>query len=284
MIKMHTFQTDEETYLVIPQAREADVVHYDRAAEVFKQRSAVLQAACTVHPDEWFMIRPPESLVPYRKSRPSRFSVCLLMLAAILLYSMAIVTSAQDPRYEGRSFAQWEVDLQDLSPNVRLKAAQSLAHFGPKAIPALARSLNDPAPIVRTAVVKALGSLGPTAVPSFISALGDAEQLVAGTAEEALKGIGPVGIPGLASYEGHASFGRALKALVWVLDNAPLGSDTRKRALQDLRALPSSTAVPVLVAALRHLDTEVRTIGAQALGIMGPAARSAVPVLGPAQK
>ena len=44
--------------------------------------------------------------------------------------TVAAQLQAQEPRYQGRTLAEWQGDLQDLSPQVRLRAIGALGSFG----------------------------------------------------------------------------------------------------------------------------------------------------------
>lgn len=66
---------------------------------------------------------------------------------------------AQEPRYEGRTFAEWQGDLKDLSPEVRMRAVEALGYFGPRAVPALIQALKDDTAKVRRDAVPALRAL-----------------------------------------------------------------------------------------------------------------------------
>lgn len=70
---------------------------------------------------------------------------------------------AQEPRYEGRTFAEWQGDLKDLSPEVRMRAVEALGYFGPRAVPALIQALKDDTAKVRREAAAALGKIGPAA-------------------------------------------------------------------------------------------------------------------------
>ena len=102
-----------------------------------------------------------------------------------------------EPPYEGRTFAEWQGDLRDPSPEVRKRAVQTLAHFGSRGVALLTQTLRDADANIRWAAAGALGQIGPTAkdaVPALVEALGDTEATVRAGAEYALGQIDPVAL------------------------------------------------------------------------------------------
>lgn len=63
------------------------------------------------------------------------------------------------PRYEGRTLAAWGENLRDLSAEVRLKAVDAVAHFGPRGVSLLVDALQDGQSEVRTASARRLGEM-----------------------------------------------------------------------------------------------------------------------------
>src|SRR5579884_473578 len=98
-----------------------------------------------------------------------------------------------EPIYQGRSVQQWIKALRESTdPESRAKAADALAHLGPKAVaavPALSAELSDDDETVRVAAAAALREIGPAAraaVPVLIGACKDPESIVRFVAADAL--------------------------------------------------------------------------------------------------
>jgi HEAT repeat protein len=152
-----------------------------------------------------------------------------------------------------------------------------LRRLGPKAkdaVPALILELKDPDPDYRRGVEFTLAAIGPaakSAVPALIEHMTSDEPRVRYTACYALGKIGPdaaAAIPKLR--ENITSDDKFLKAAsVWAL----LHIEPADKALQTM-------AVPVLTKALEESDRDlVKEESAAALGMIGPAAKSAIPTL-----
>ena len=78
-----------------------------------------------------------------------------------------------DTRYQGRTQAEWEADLQDLDPKVKRKAAEAMGHFGPSAIPALSQVLQDADASTSFGAILALKRIGLAAIPALNEILRD---------------------------------------------------------------------------------------------------------------
>jgi hypothetical protein len=76
------------------------------------------------------------------RSRVSRLGWALAVILWLLATSPL---NADEMRYEGHTFEDWEADLQADTPAVRIKAFAALAHFGPRAVSVLIKTFrSDP--------------------------------------------------------------------------------------------------------------------------------------------
>ena len=101
---------------------------------------------------------------------------------------------AGELRYQERTFTEWKGDLENPSPQVRVKAVRALQRFGPIAVAAVAGALKDVSAEARLAAAWTLGEMGPVAkdaVPALGQALGDLNVQVRQTAAWALGMVGP---------------------------------------------------------------------------------------------
>ena len=123
-----------------------------------------------------------------------RSGMLLWLIVGVAWLAFPGQSLADEPRYQGRTFAEWQGDLGDRSPEVRQRAVGALAHFGPTAVPALTRTTKDVTVQVRQAAVWTLGGMGPVAkdaVPALAQALADLNVHVRQTAAWALAAFGP---------------------------------------------------------------------------------------------
>jgi HEAT repeat protein len=171
---------------------------------------------------------------------------------------------------EARGAAPALIDrLQDTDAKIRKLAAWGLGSIGPgakEAVAALVQTLKDPEDEVRESAAWALGKIGPdarAATPALIEATKtDAHGLVA----EALGRIGP---------DAKA----AAPTMVTLLEQAQAPTKI-KAALAHWRITgQEAIAVTVLTVALMDEDSTVRCDAADALGEIGPKAKTAVPAL-----
>jgi HEAT repeat protein len=159
---------------------------------------------------------------------------------------------------------------------VRHEAAATLAGIGPKAAPAvgqLAVGLADPDPALRAEYLSALGAIGPPAAEALsviIPELADPDLHVRYSATYAIGRIGSAAkdaSPVLErNLQGRDEFLKMISA--WALVHV----DPRHPGLATMCAGP-------LTRALKLPDPRVRREAALALGMLGPAAASAVPEL-----
>jgi HEAT repeat protein len=147
-------------------------------------------------------------------------------------------------------------------PGVRWAAAQSLAYYGAKATPTLARMLNDRNS--RDGAVEVVGAVrsnpGPV-IGALINLLTDPERDTRLKAEQALGWLGE-----------KAS--DAIAPLTKMLKEDP-DSDVRQTAAWALRQTGEKAIAP-LTTALAAPNSNVRRCAADALGEMGPKAESAI--------
>jgi HEAT repeat protein len=102
-----------------------------------------------------------------------------------------------------RTLAEWQRELRDPSPEVRARAAEALAAFDQRAVPALTTTLGDAEYQVRVSAAQALVRIGPgLVVPAMIDALRSKEVPIRANAAVVLGAFGPAAksaVPALAS-------------------------------------------------------------------------------------
>ncbi|VUZ85956.1 HEAT repeat protein [Candidatus Methylomirabilis lanthanidiphila] len=142
-----------------------------------------------------------------------------------------------------RPLAELETDLRDHSPEVRKKAVEALAALGPQAAPTLMQALKKDADAgVRGLAMAGLADIKPLSKEAFLgilTALNDPDDTVQLIAMEVLYAIGPGAVPTL------------------------VGPET----------------VPTLARALTNPNPAAQSMAIQLLGVLGPAAKEAVPAL-----
>jgi len=137
--------------------------------------------------------------------------------------------------------------IRDEVPEMRRMAAESMGKIGdPRAVDSILPLIHDPAAIVREASLLAMGRLKPTATGEVVAqltrALEDPDESVR---EAAVVAIGEIE-PG----------SRLLEPVVGLLRSSD--AKIRRAAVRALLQVDSSQWVPVLVAAGRDSDAEVR--------------------------
>lgn len=148
--------------------------------------------------------------------------------------------------------------LGDVSAAVRAAAAEALGKIGSsEGVPGLMSALEDREPEVRAAAARSLGWIKePEGVPRLLEVLRDADEDIQRAAAEALADIGEPAFEGLA---------------------AALNDRRAVQAAEALGLLGTPDAVPLLLAALKQSEADVRRAAAQALGRIGdPEALSAL--------
>jgi HEAT repeat protein len=236
------------------------------------------------------------------------FSAAALIVAAGMGLAPASLRgqpASAEPAYDGKTVAQWIVELSDLtsgSENKRRRAAYALGRIGPAAkaaVPALVKAVNDPNMEPRWYAVDALGRIGGDAqVAATIAAairnpendvyvrrnavkalgrLGAAAEAQAEVLVEQLAAQDPATRAGaaLALWQ-VARRGEAIAALKTMLaSSAPDEAFAACLALLELRA-DARAALGELIAALGHASPDVRRAAAKVLGGLGIEAARAI--------
>lgn len=179
-------------------------------------------------------------------------------------------------------------NLRDKDPEVRRAAAKGLADAGAEAKPAVS-ALGDAVKkdkdmFVRRFAAQALGALGEDArdaIPALATALNDEKKEVAEASANALGKIGPSAVPALMDV---LKTGKGV-----VVAKKPKGgkqpasegvnASLKRKAVESLGLIgpPAKEAVPVLMQNLK--DKDIATEVAITLGKIGPDAKEAVPAL-----
>jgi len=220
--------------------------------------------------------------------------------------ALSDLTGSLDDADEATLADRFVALLEDGHPAVRGAAATSLVRLGPTAIPSLEKALDKPA--LRTLameILAAAGSKAKPAVDNLVAALADADPAMRGDAAVALAAIGPdaaEAVPALSKLLGGDEKEASLRyAAVYALGRigaaaAPVAETLRGLAKSDDELMASvavwallkiepdnkaqvAAAVPVLRKALRGKRDLARLEAAAALGDLGGAAASAVPIL-----
>ena len=147
-----------------------------------------------------------------------------------------------------------------------LKLAAGLEKHTASAISDLIKALSDDVATVRWKAAEALGNMGPSAasaIPALTNALSDEVDTVRWKAAEALGKMGP-------------SAASAIPALIRASNNTGGTAEALGRI--------GPAAIPALIEALKEEGERGRYRAADALGRIGPKARSAVPALGRAMR
>jgi HEAT repeat protein len=137
----------------------------------------------------------------------------------------SVAQDKEEPSFRGRTLTEWRKDLKDKEPEVRRKAALSLAQMGKEAgpaVPDLTAALKDEKTAVRLAAVTAiwrLGAIAKDAAPEVIKLYKDAEQ----EDEVRLMAVFALGKIGVANKE-------VMPALIEILGTGSPG-DKRQAAL-----------------------------------------------------
>ena len=220
--------------------------------------------------------------------------------------ALSDLTGSLDDADEARLADRFVGLLEDAHPAVRGAAATALVRLGPTAIEALEKALDKPA--LRTLAMELLAAAGSKAKPAvdnLVAALADADPATKGDAAVALAAIGPEAseaVPALGKllagdekedtlrYAAAYALGRigpaaapvaeALRGLTKSEDElmASVAVWALLKIEPDNKAQVAA-AVPVLRKALRGKRDLARLEAAAALGELGGAAVSAVPIL-----
>jgi HEAT repeat protein len=177
-----------------------------------------------------------------------------------------------EPKYEGKPLAYWVERLQKAeSKQQRIDAASSIKAFGcdaAPAVPALMEMLDDRSESFRELVGEILYEMRPaasSAVPALVHSLKNKTARSPDVAIAILGRIGP-------------DAKEAVPVLTKTLQSESPG--TRIRAALGLWRIEKNTgAVAVLATLLDSDDDNMASLAAQALGEIGPDARTALPKL-----
>lgn len=200
--------------------------------------------------------------------------VCLAARAAICLTLVTMVAGcgSDEPLYLGKTFAQWQAQLQAESPQARLAAVEAMTAMGTRAVPAvpvLTKALHDADAGVRLAAVEVMFRLVQDghAAPATLAALfADQDAAVRAAAAAAIGRIGD-------------SQGQFRAGLVTMLDDPAAGA--RLAAAQAIQAIDprAQQPLPVLSQLLSAPDETIRGEAARSLAPFGAEARDAAPRL-----
>ena len=197
------------------------------------------------------------------------------------LYLPEIMVSSS--MYEDRSASSWARDLSSPEPEVRGKAAFALSNIGEpagKTVPTLATMLTDDQDSnVRAVAAFALGRIGKpsvAAVPALIKGLSDEEALVRFNCANTIRLLGP---------DARDAVPALLKSLLETRNE--VYPDKFILTIQDAIALAianvtkgSDVGVEALMEALKATQlSPTRKAVVRSLGEIGPAAKSAVPLI-----
>jgi HEAT repeat protein len=173
-----------------------------------------------------------------------------------------------DPANRNLAVPVLVASLADEKAFVREVVPDQLARMGKPAVPALIEALKSENPRVRCEVLRVLGKIGAEAnesLPAVLRALKDEPWSVRAAAASALATMGP-------------EAKRAVPELVKMLDDRyTRAGATAALARLDPAALEGKMAI--FIKALQGGDWWSRCDAANALGLMGPAARPALPAL-----
>lgn len=188
-----------------------------------------------------------------------------------LLLALAVLQACGgEPGHRGRTFAEWQRDLESDSPAIRLKAVEALEQAGAPGVPRLVVALGSADSAVRWRAARALGRLGPLAceaVPAIGAVVArDPDRQARVIAAESLGWIGDcarLAVPALVT-RARDDDGDMRSSAALALGRIGWGDDE---------------AVLALIESLKDPRADVRASAASALGQMGPEAKEAVPAL-----
>ncbi len=186
-------------------------------------------------------------------SRVSRLGYALV---AILWLFATSPLNADEMRYEGRTFEDWEADLQAHSPDVRKKAVEALAHFGPRAASALIKTFRgDPDEMVQGLALGALTEIEPqtsdtvrvvleAATTDPTSTAGTIATMIIVEDEKFRSRIGPDTVPAFVEAMRDANAARRLLAIQLFASRLAHLSPAAKQAVPTLRELADHDPEP----------------------------------------
>jgi HEAT repeat protein len=195
--------------------------------------------------------------------------------------------------------------LDDPSEEVGMHAGGALVRLGPDAIDELRKRLGEPAHRAQSlGVLAAIGKAAAPAVPDLVAVLAGSDEVAAGEAAEALAAVGPAAVTAVPALEklladatpaevrypvafALGRIGPAAKPAVPRLLELSTSADEIMATVATwavLKIQPEDAtlveqAIPLLRRALRGERDLARLEAAVSLGDIGPAARSAIPLL-----
>ena len=206
---------------------------------------------------------------------PSAAFATILLSTVLTLYGDNHPARAEDARpptktqrqFSPEKLTAWIEELQHDDEVVRRRAARALGELGSQAEPAVAElieTLSDDGKLVAFEACQALAKIGPPAIPALTKALAHNEVAVRSWAARGLEEIGP---------EARA----AIPALIDSLRDHTISVDYAASALASV----GMASVGPLLEVLRdpQESTTARARAAHSLGLIGPRASVAVPLL-----
>ncbi len=200
------------------------------------------------------------------------------MRSILAVALMAVVASAKQEEFHGRTAIEWAADLEALDTRIRSRAVWALTKMGPSAAPAtraLAGALDDPSREVRLRAASALGAIGPAArdsVSALIERLDEVDDpslpFIFGPPDDrrhAAAALAAIGKPALEAVREALTDERENVRIGAAMALAGMGSSARE-------------AVPSLVTILQE-DEDLAGAALFALQAIGPAADLALPEL-----
>jgi HEAT repeat protein len=215
-----------------------------------------------------------------------------LYLATGLLAGLSGAALGQvpaEPVYHGASLSEWIKKLGSEDPDERREAKSAITEIGPRAVPALRKTLAETKGRSQVGAAEALGAFkadARDAVPELTAALSATDERVRWRASAALRAIGPdaaAAVPALIGALAHDSDSREAKMARSAL--VAIGSATleplvrtlktdrnpqlRRAAADTLGYFPKSAAaelLPPLLAAADDSDKDLRKAAGYAIG------------------
>jgi HEAT repeat protein len=235
-------------------------------------------------------------------------TVYFALLIGLLCCQTSGAAPPPEPKYEGKPIAYWVERLQKAETNLeQTQAAEAIRAFGVDAgpaVPALVEMLKDRSPWFREMIRATLCAIGPgakAAVPALIRALEEKSARDPSAVITVLGSIGPAAKDAtpllIAALEDPSLRREAVEALCGIGPAAKDAIPAIKRAIRSAKTSESFTpvvapvfllnelhklgpdVVPLLVEELDEEGRGYQIRSAEALGKIGPPARSAVPHL-----
>jgi probable HAF family extracellular repeat protein len=190
---------------------------------------------------------------------------------AILWLFATSYLNADEMRYEGRTFEDWEADLQAHTPAVRIKAFEALAHFGPRAVSALIKTFrSDPDEHNQAMALVALTDIEPqtndtvrvlleAATTDPTSAIGTIATMIIVEDKAFRSRIGPDTVPALIEAMREANVMRRVLAIELLANRLAHLGPAAKQAVPTLRELADHDPEPRVRAKANEVLKLIRT-------------------------